>query len=290
METTHLPGQWTAIIQLESLIPIIGSREMFKSNLGLGLGSAKKSDLNAYLKTLEKKNKEVQRKFSATDVDIKEDAEKLKHESEEDSDLLSIQKEFEDEFDSPFIKKNIERRQSAIDEVCMNCTYICTETWLVVSIELFIDPGRECCPILQLPGRPQDCLDCGCWHCSQLLHEVRQEVAGRGQRQGGDRHGVRARHHRGELRCQPGQDRRGAGEEDIHPAAAEAAVLLRVSQDDRPDPESPGQVRQVRVEAQGQRGWPARECLAPWHWPHPNTHSDPLGDVRGLPVPEVSAV
>ena len=123
METTHLPGQWTAIIQLESLIPIIGSREMFKSNLGLGLGSAKKSDLNAYLKTLEKKNKEVQRKFSATDVDIKEDAEKLKHESEEDSDLLSIQKEFEDEFDSPFIKKNIERRQSAIDEVCMNCIY-----------------------------------------------------------------------------------------------------------------------------------------------------------------------
>lgn len=96
---------------------------MFKSNLGLGLGSAKKSDLNAYLKTLEKKNKEVQRKFSATDVDIKEDAEKLKQESEEDSDLLSIQKEFEDEFDSPFIKKNIERRQSAIDEVCLfrNC-------------------------------------------------------------------------------------------------------------------------------------------------------------------------
>ena len=92
---------------------------MFKSNLGLGLGSAKKSDLNAYLKTLEKKNKEVQRKFSATDVDIKEDAEKLKQESEEDSDLLSIQKEFEDELDSPFIKKNIERRQSAIDEVCL---------------------------------------------------------------------------------------------------------------------------------------------------------------------------
>lgn len=92
---------------------------MFKSNLGLGLGSAKKSDLNAYLKTLEKKNKEVQRKFSATDVDvdIKEHAEKPEPESGEDSDLLSIQKEFEDEFDSPFIKKNIERRQSAIDEI-----------------------------------------------------------------------------------------------------------------------------------------------------------------------------
>ena len=72
---------------------------MFKSNLGLGLGSAKKSDLNAYLKTLEKKNKEVQRKFSATDVDvdIKEKAEKPEPESGEDSDLLSIQKEFEDE-------------------------------------------------------------------------------------------------------------------------------------------------------------------------------------------------
>ena len=91
---------------------------MFKSNLGLGLGSTKKSDLNQYLKTLEKKNKEVQRKFSVTDGEIKnEENDQVKEESAEDSDLLSIQKEFEDEYDSPFIKKKVERRPSAIDEV-----------------------------------------------------------------------------------------------------------------------------------------------------------------------------
>ena len=91
---------------------------MFKSNLGLGLGSTKKSDLNQYLKTLEKKNKEVQRKFSVTDGDIKtEENDQVKDDSAEDSDLLSIQKEFEDEFDSPFIKKKVERRPSAIDEI-----------------------------------------------------------------------------------------------------------------------------------------------------------------------------
>ena len=92
---------------------------MFKSTLGLGLGSTKKSDLNAYLNTLEKKNKEVQRKFSVTDTnaaEVKEESEKV--ETDEDSDLLSIQKEFEDEFDSPFIKKKVDRRPSAIDEVC----------------------------------------------------------------------------------------------------------------------------------------------------------------------------
>ena len=89
---------------------------MFKSNLGLGLGSTKKSDLNQYLKTLEKKNKEVQRKFSVTDGEIKNE-ENDQEESAEDSDLLSIQKEFEDEYDSPFIKKKVERRPSAIDAV-----------------------------------------------------------------------------------------------------------------------------------------------------------------------------
>ena len=48
---------------------------MFKSTLGLGLGSTKKSDLNAYLKNLEKKNKEVQRKHSLTGeetIEVKE--------------------------------------------------------------------------------------------------------------------------------------------------------------------------------------------------------------------------
>ena len=39
---------------------------MFKSTLGLGLGSTKKADLTAYLRNLEKKNKEVQRKHSLT--------------------------------------------------------------------------------------------------------------------------------------------------------------------------------------------------------------------------------
>ena len=90
---------------------------MFKSTLGLGLGSAKKSDLNAYLKTLEKKNKEVQRRHSHVDDEDVENVNAENVPSEEDSDLLSIQKEFEDEFDSPFIKKKVERRQSAIDEV-----------------------------------------------------------------------------------------------------------------------------------------------------------------------------
>ena len=97
---------------------------MFKSTLGLGLGSTKKSDLNAYLNTLEKKNKEVQRKFSVTDTnaaEVKEESEKV--DTDEDSDLLSIQKEFEDEFDSPFIKKKVDRRPSAIDEVC-TCSQI----------------------------------------------------------------------------------------------------------------------------------------------------------------------
>ena len=91
---------------------------MYKSTLGLGLGSAKKSDLNVYLKTLEKKNREVQRKFSITGVEgTAEETEKSRIDTEDDSDLLSIKKEFEEEFDSPFIKKAVERRQSAIDEV-----------------------------------------------------------------------------------------------------------------------------------------------------------------------------
>ena len=89
---------------------------MFKSTLGLGLGSAKKSDLNAYLKNLEKKNKEVQRKHSVTGEGITE-VDKTKIISDEDSDLLSLQKEFEDDFDSPFIKKKVERRPSAVDEI-----------------------------------------------------------------------------------------------------------------------------------------------------------------------------
>ena len=91
---------------------------MYKSTLGLGLGSAKKSDLNVYLKTLEKKNREVQRKFSTTGVEgTVDETEKSRVDTEDDSDLLSIKKEFEEELDSPFIKKAVERRQSAIDEV-----------------------------------------------------------------------------------------------------------------------------------------------------------------------------
>ena len=91
---------------------------MFKSTLGLGLGSTKKSDLNVYLKNLEKKNKEVQRKHSVSGGPANvEDENKTRIVSDEDSDLLSLQKEFEDEFDSPFIKKKVERRPSAVDEI-----------------------------------------------------------------------------------------------------------------------------------------------------------------------------
>ena len=89
---------------------------MFKSTLGLGLGSAKKSDLNAYLKNLEKKNKEVQRKHSIT-AEGPLEIDRTNILSDEDSDLLSLQKEFEEDYDSPFIKKKIERRPSAIDEI-----------------------------------------------------------------------------------------------------------------------------------------------------------------------------
>ena len=103
---------------------------MFKSTLGLGLGSTKKSDLNQYLKTLEKKNKEVQRRFSVTETDVKiiktDDGggESVKADTEEDSDLLSIQKEFEDEFDSPYIKKKDDRRPSAVDEIPSEVPFI----------------------------------------------------------------------------------------------------------------------------------------------------------------------
>ena len=115
---------------------------MFKSTLGLGLGSTKKSDLNAYLNTLEKKNKEVQRKFSVTDTnaaEVKEESEKV--DTDEDSDLLSIQKEFEDEFDSPFIKKKVDRRPSAIDEVCNR--YITTLRTQIKSIPLYCQIPAE---------------------------------------------------------------------------------------------------------------------------------------------------
>ena len=92
---------------------------MFKSTLGLGLGSTKKADLTAYLKNLEKKNKEVQRKHSVTgteegDAAAAEVEEEAKGESsQEDSDLLSLAREMQEEqYESPFIK----RRKSAAEE------------------------------------------------------------------------------------------------------------------------------------------------------------------------------
>ena len=91
---------------------------MFKSTPGLGLGSTKKADLTAYLKNLEKKNKEVQRKHSVTGTeDVREvDEEEEKGESslEEDSDLLSLAREMQEEqYESPFIKRRTEAKAGA---------------------------------------------------------------------------------------------------------------------------------------------------------------------------------
>ena len=87
---------------------------MFKSTLGLGLGSTKKADLTAYLKNLEKKNKEVQRKHSLTGVeDVAKEVEKEEKDdsSQEDSDLLSLAREMqEDQYESPFIKRRTEQK------------------------------------------------------------------------------------------------------------------------------------------------------------------------------------
>ena len=86
---------------------------MFKSTLGLGLGSTKKADLTAYLKNLEKKNKEVQRKHSVTGTEdvgeVDEEEEKGESSLEEDSDLLSLAREMQEEqYESPFIKRRTE--------------------------------------------------------------------------------------------------------------------------------------------------------------------------------------
>ena len=88
---------------------------MFKSTLGLGLGSTKKADLTAYLKNLEKKNKEVQRKHSLTGIeDVAKEVEKKEEKddsSQEDSDLLSLAREMqEDQYESPFIKRRTEQK------------------------------------------------------------------------------------------------------------------------------------------------------------------------------------
>ena len=88
---------------------------MFKSTLGLGLGSTKKADLTAYLKNLEKKNKEVQRKHSLTGTeDVAKEVEKKEEKddsSQEDSDLLSLAREMqEDQYESPFIKRRTEQK------------------------------------------------------------------------------------------------------------------------------------------------------------------------------------
>ena len=88
---------------------------MFKSTLGLGLGSTKKADLTAYLKNLEKKNKEVQRKHSVTGTEdgdaaaAEENSEGKGGSSQEDSDLLSLAREMQEEqYESPFIKRRTE--------------------------------------------------------------------------------------------------------------------------------------------------------------------------------------
>ena len=90
---------------------------MFKSTLGLGLGSTKKADLTAYLRNLEKKNKEVQRKHSLTggiedvgNVEKEKEEEEKELDSQEDSDLLSLAREMQEEqYESPFIKRKTEQ-------------------------------------------------------------------------------------------------------------------------------------------------------------------------------------
>ena len=104
--------------------------KMFKSTLGLGLGSTKKADLNvsllanvrmivlfqAYLRTLEKKNKEVQRKHSLTGAEEVEARQEEETPSEEDSDLLSLKREMQEEQEqSPFIKRTQPRRNSEVE-------------------------------------------------------------------------------------------------------------------------------------------------------------------------------
>ena len=90
---------------------------MFKSTLGLGLGSTKKADLTAYLKNLEKKNKEVQRKHSVTgieDAEANEASGQQGESSQEDSDLLSLAREMQEEqYESPFIKRRTEAKAGA---------------------------------------------------------------------------------------------------------------------------------------------------------------------------------
>ena len=89
---------------------------MFKSTLGLGLGSTKKADLTAYLKNLEKKNKEVQRKHSVTGIEDAEanEASEQVESSQEDSDLLSLAREMQEEqYESPFIKRRTEAKAGA---------------------------------------------------------------------------------------------------------------------------------------------------------------------------------
>ena len=115
---------------------------MFKSTLGLGLGSTKKADLTAYLKNLEKKNKEVQRKHSVTGTEDvgalvdNEEEEKGESSLEEDSDLLSLAREMQEEqYESPFIKRRTEPTAAAgagtgdgrvpeESEVCFNPSFI----------------------------------------------------------------------------------------------------------------------------------------------------------------------
>ena len=75
--------------------------------------------MTAYLRNLEKKNKEVQRKHSLTggieDVgNVEKEKEKEEEEkepdSQEDSDLLSLAREMQEEqYESPFIKRKTEQ-------------------------------------------------------------------------------------------------------------------------------------------------------------------------------------
>ena len=68
--------------------------------------------MTAYLRNLEKKNKEVQRKHSVTGIEDAEanEASEQGESSQEDSDLLSLAREMQEEqYESPFIKRKTEQ-------------------------------------------------------------------------------------------------------------------------------------------------------------------------------------
>ena len=165
---------------------------MFKSTLGLGLGSTKKADLTAYLKNLEKKNKEVQRKHSVTgteegDAAAAEVEEEKGESSQEDSDLLSLAREMQEEqYESPFIKRRKSAAEEASEAAAAASAGVTGDGRVPEESEVSCEsPFHKNIAYLEGPfhfvSGPTSAL-CRGW-CAQVFHEVRQEV-GRGRQAG----------------------------------------------------------------------------------------------------------